>query len=101
MADPLASSLEELDLEEKATDSHIIIQGLVQRCQALNDEVEQYIAAVDAHHKGSKLPLRVEYRGLRYVQSALYDPSCIYCARRFSSHSPRDNGGCDHSAEID
>jgi len=70
MADSLASSIQELDLEPKmADDPQIIIQNLVQRCQALYDEVEKYIAAVDANHKGSKLPFPVEYKGLRYVYS--------------------------------
>jgi hypothetical protein len=100
MAGPLVSSLKELNLEEEATDPRIIIQGLAQRCQALYDEVQQYIAAVDAHHKGSKLPLRVEYKGLRYVHSAPHGLSRIYRARRKSSRSPRDDGNCDHSSEI-
>jgi hypothetical protein len=68
MADLLASSIQELEIETKAADDpQTIIQNLVQRCQALYDEVEKYIAAVDANHKGSKLPFPVEYKGLRYV----------------------------------
>ena len=66
MTESLESSVQELDLGPKTVDDpHAIIQDLVQRCQTLNHEVMKYIAAVDANHKGSKLPSTVEYKGLR------------------------------------
>ncbi|KAF2681500.1 hypothetical protein K458DRAFT_479382 [Lentithecium fluviatile CBS 122367] len=67
MADLLAASLQEIDLEDTKTveDPQKVIQDLLGRCQALYAEVEQYIAAVDANQKGSKLLYSVEYKGLR------------------------------------
>jgi hypothetical protein len=73
MAESLAPSLQEPDLNpETAEDPQIIIQSLVERCKALYEEIEQYIAAVDANQKGSKTAHTVEYKNLRYVREYGY-----------------------------
>jgi len=57
--DTLASALHELDIGSPDVDN------LISRCKTLHNEVEQYVAAVDASQKQSKIPCQVEYRTLR------------------------------------
>ena len=59
MAESLASSVQSLDLD--APD----VETLIERCRALHEEVEEYVAAVDASQKQVKIPCPVEYRTLR------------------------------------
>lgn len=59
MADSLASSVQSMDLDAPDVDT------LIERCKNLHEEVEQYVAAVDAGQKQAKIPCPVEYRTLR------------------------------------
>lgn len=59
MADSLASSVSAMDLDAPDVDT------LIERCKNLHEEVERYVAAVDASQEQAKIPYQVEYRTLR------------------------------------
>ncbi|PSN66305.1 hypothetical protein BS50DRAFT_574751 [Corynespora cassiicola Philippines] len=67
MADPLASNMQNLDLSPDGQGPSLgeTVDELINRCQTLHEEVETYVAAVDAHQKQSKVQSSVEYRALR------------------------------------
>jgi hypothetical protein len=68
MAESLVPGFQDLDLDPNtAEDPQIVIGNLVERCQALYEEIEQYIAAVDANQQSSKSYM-VEYKNLRCVR---------------------------------
>lgn len=51
--------------QEKSEDLQATIQGLIDRCNSIHDEVERYVAAVITKQKQSKGHQPVEYRNLR------------------------------------
>ncbi|KAF1957830.1 hypothetical protein CC80DRAFT_469828 [Byssothecium circinans] len=61
MAEPLVSSMGELDLE----DPQKIIQATIDRGNALLQEVELYVSAVVAHEKIDRVPHKVNFRTLQ------------------------------------
>jgi hypothetical protein len=60
-----------MDLETDGTsvsdhiDLEVTIQGLIERCKTMYDEVETYVAAVIAKQKQTRFKHHVEYRNLR------------------------------------
>jgi hypothetical protein len=71
MTESITADLSNLDLETDATtvsesaDLGVTIQGLIDRCRTLYDEVETYVAAVVAKQKQTRVQHPVEYRNLR------------------------------------
>lgn len=72
MADSIATDLNSLDLDKSATsvtssnhNLEVTIEGLIERCNTLYDEVETYVAAVIAKQKQTRVQHPVEYRNLR------------------------------------
>jgi hypothetical protein len=59
MADSLASSVQAMDLDAPDVDA------LIERCETLHEEVEQYVAAVETSQRQAKIPYQVEFRTLR------------------------------------
>ncbi|KAF2004284.1 hypothetical protein P154DRAFT_426969 [Amniculicola lignicola CBS 123094] len=74
MASAITSSLENLQLSsnqhanndpKEQPDFKAAVDDVLERCKNLYDEVETYVAAVEANHKLARLPNPVEYRSLR------------------------------------
>jgi hypothetical protein len=68
MGDLLASNLNAMDISSEsraATELKVTIQDLVGRGQRLYNEIEIYVAAVEANRKLAKISNPVEYRSLR------------------------------------
>ncbi|KAH8722463.1 hypothetical protein GQ44DRAFT_622548 [Phaeosphaeriaceae sp. PMI808] len=71
MTESISTDFSNLDLEIDATsvsstiDLKVTIQDLINRCIALHNEVETYIAAVTSKQKQTRVQNPVEYRNLR------------------------------------
>jgi hypothetical protein len=71
MTDSITTDFSNMDLETDATsvsdqpDLETTIQGLIDRCKTMYDEVETYAAAVIAKQKQTRAQHPVEYRNLR------------------------------------
>ena len=65
-----ATSITEFDTKDtgafnSTVDLEVTIEGLIDRCKTLSDEVETYVAAVIAKQKQTRVQHPVEYRNLR------------------------------------
>ncbi|KAF2189070.1 hypothetical protein K469DRAFT_702798 [Zopfia rhizophila CBS 207.26] len=69
MSTPPVNELENLEIapsnETTSTDLKATVQDLISRCKAIHEEVETYVAAVDANQKLARTQNPVEYRSLR------------------------------------
>lgn len=71
MTESVTTDFSNLDLDTDATsvttttDLELTIDGLINRCNSLREEVETYVAAVVAKQKQTRVQYPVEYRNLR------------------------------------